>query len=364
MGSKHPISLRLKTKQNWVSTSYHFYTGNELYTYYGLDKMALNVIKHYFQFAILSKPKFNKDSNKIVISFYYFLNLPMSKIKIPSRQSRINISSLQKSLPPAIKFNSLILKLSNLYGKPVELRPVRIHYPYLNSSILAQYIAFNIKKGKFNMITRNLFKKAKLVKPPLNTKGNNLDNIKDLIKYSSIRLDPMYLSGIKIVISGRLSNRKAASRTRVVRKSIGTLSLNSNNSLIDANKFSFKGKNGAITVKVWLSSSMTSNNQVSNLNRSFSSSIMNTPLVQNTGILKGGVNNLTNPIIRSYSTSINNSWTASRSFSTFVDSSTNKNESLNITPVIFYENAFIDKSRILKENKNLSGVYMWKHKET
>jgi len=261
MGSKHPISLRLKTKQNWTNTSYHFCSENELQTYYGADKIALNIIKHYFQFALISKPKFNKDSNKIVINFYYFLNLPISKINKPSRQSRRNISSLQKNLPPAIKFTSLILKLSNLYGKPVELRPVRIHYPYLNSCILAQYIAFNIKKGKFNMITRNLFKKAKLVKP--SSIRNSLENIKDLIKYSYTRLDPMYLSGIKIVISGRLSNRKAASRTRVVRKSIGTLSLNSNNSLIDANKFSFKGKNGAITVKVWISSSKPISNNVS-----------------------------------------------------------------------------------------------------
>ena len=260
MGSKHPISLRLKTKQSWVNTSYHFCSGNELQAYYGADKMALNIIKHYFQFAILSQPKLNKDSNKIIISFYYFLNLPISKGKNSYRQSRIIKSSLQESLSPkAIKFSNLILKLSNLYGKPVELRPVRIHYPYLNSNILAQYIALNIKRGKFNMITRNLFKKAKLVKPS-NIKSN-IDNIKNLIKYSSTRFNPQYLSGIKIVISGRLSQRKAASRTSIVRKSIGTLSLNSSNSLIDASKFTFKGKNGAATVKVWLSST-TSNSLI------------------------------------------------------------------------------------------------------
>jgi len=253
MGSKHPISLRLKIKQNWIDTSYHFCAASNLYNYWSVDRIALNIIKHYFQFALISKPKLNKDSNKITINFYYFLNLPISKGRSSYKESRINKSSLQESLSPkAIKFSSLILKLSNLYGKPVELRPVRIHYPYLNSYILAQYIALNIKRGKFNMITRNLFKKAKLVKPS-NTKSN-IKNIKDLIKYSSTRFNPQYLSGIKIVISGRLSQRKAASRTSIVRRSIGTLSLNSSNSLIDANKFSFKGKNGAATVKVWLSS--------------------------------------------------------------------------------------------------------------
>jgi hypothetical protein len=262
MGSKHPLSLRLKTHEKWGETSYYFNAMNHLDNYWGVDKIALNIIKHYFQFALISKPKLNKDSNKIVINFYYFLNLPISKEKNSYKQSRIIKSSLQENLSlKAIKFSSLILKLSNLYGKPVELRPVRIHYPYLNSYILAQYIALNIKRGKFNMITRNLFKKAKLVKP--SSTKNYIDNIKDLIKYSSTRFNPQYLSGIKIVISGRLSQRKAASRTSIVRRSIGTLSLNSSNSLIDASKFTFKGKNGAATVKVWLSST-TSNSLIKN----------------------------------------------------------------------------------------------------
>lgn len=266
MGSKHPISLRLKTKQNWGNTSYYFNSKNEQYNYWGVDKIALNVIKHYFQFALISKPKFNKDSNKIVISFYYFLNLPVSK-RLNFGQSKRIQSSLQegsitnnkKLLPLEAKgYSKLILKLSRFYGKPVELRPVRIHYPYLNSYILAQYLALNIKAGNFNKISRNLFKKAKLVKN--NNITSTKTNIKDLIKYSSAMLNPHYLTGIKIQISGRLSMRKAASRTRVVRKSSGTLSLNSHNTLIDANKFSFKTKNGAATVKVWLSSKQLNSN--------------------------------------------------------------------------------------------------------
>jgi len=256
MGSRHPMSLRLKKSSYWGNTSYYFNSKNEQHNYWGVDKIALNVIKHYFQFALISKPKFNKDSNKIVISFYYFLNLPVSKRLNPYGQSKRIQSSLQEGLTPlkAIKFSSLILKLSNLYGKPVEIRPVRIHYPYLNSYILAQYIALNIKAGRFNMVSRNLFKKAKLVKNDNITTNKSRNSFNNFIKYSQNFLNPQYITGVKLQISGRLSNRKAASRTRVVRKSIGTLSLNSNNSLIDANKFSFKGKNGAITVKVWISS--------------------------------------------------------------------------------------------------------------
>jgi hypothetical protein len=254
MGSKHPISLRLKTKKNWGNTSYYFNSKNEQYNYWGVDKIALNVIKHYFQFALISKPKFNKDSNKVVISFYYFLNLPVSK-RLNFGQSKRIQSSLQEGSMnfEAKRFSSLILKLSNLYSKPVELRPVRVHYPYLNSYILAQFISLNIKAGNFSKISRNLFKKAKLVK------NNSITSTRlaasDFIILSSAILNPQYLTGIKIQISGRISQRKAASRTTVTRKSIGTLKLSSYSSLIDASKFNFKGKNGSITVKIWISSS-------------------------------------------------------------------------------------------------------------
>ena len=274
MGSKHPISLRLKTNQNWANTSYHFCSKNGLYHYSALDKIALNVIKHYFQFALISKPKFNKNSNKIVISFYYFLNLPLSKQLNPYGKSKRIQSSLQEGLTPfkAKKFSSLIIKLSRLFGKPVELRPIRIHYPYLNSYILAQYISVNIKAGKLNQISRTLFKKAKLVK------YNNSIPTKfmDSIKYSSAMLNPDYLTGIKIAISGRLSQRKAASRTRVMRKFLGTLRLGSFTSSIDASKFNFTGKNGSTTVKVWLSSSFF--NQLVNNSTVKSTKLINTPL--------------------------------------------------------------------------------------
>jgi len=298
MGSKHPVSLRLKKSSNWPITSYHFCSKNEQHEFHGLDKIALNVIKHYFQFALISKPKYNKDSNKIVISFYYFLNLPVSKRLNFGQSKRIQLSLQEDSIPSkAEKFSSLILKLSNLYGKPVELRPVRVHYPYLNSYILAQYIAINIKAGNFNKLLQKLFKKAKLIE------SNDSTSIKfnDLIKYSSVFNGPQFLTGLKIMISGRLSQRKAASRTRIVKKSTGTLKLGSF-STIDASKISFTGKNGAIAVKVWLSSNYA--------NPLVKDKLTNTPLSQSSNSLK-----IRNPItqgIRSYSTnnnSINNNET-------------------------------------------------------
>jgi len=92
------------------------------------------------------------------------------------------------------------------------------------------------------MVSRNLFKKAKLVKNDYITTNKSKNSFNNFIQYSQNFLNPQYITGVKLQISGQLSNRKAASRTRVVRKSIDILSLNSNNSLIDTNKFSFKGK--------------------------------------------------------------------------------------------------------------------------
>jgi hypothetical protein len=282
MGSKHPISLRLKTNQNWENTSYHFNSKNSLYQYWGLDKIALNVIKHYFQFALISKPKFNKDSNKVVISFYYFLNLPVSK-RLNFDQSKSLRGRIQSSLQEgsmnyeAKRYSSLIFKLSNLYSKPVELRPVRVHYPYLNSYILAQYIAHNIQAGNYNKLIQKLLKKAKLIE----SNNSTSTNFRDLIKYSSVLNEPQYLTGIKIKISGRLSQRKAASRTTISQSSVGTLNLGSN-TIIDASKCSFTGKNGSITVKVWLNSSFANSlvnkpTCYTQQTRSYTTNVMNTP---------------------------------------------------------------------------------------
>jgi hypothetical protein len=261
MGNKHPVSLRLRTKQNWGNTSYFFNYKNEQYNYWGLDKVASNIIKHYFQLALISKPRFNRESNKIIISFYYFLDSPASIESDPYVLPKIITSSSDKSegltannidllSPQASGYSKLILKLSRFYKIPVELRPVRIHYPYLNSYILAQYMAINIKAGNSHILARNLFKRARLVKDNSTIPAN----LRGLIKYSPTLNGPQFLTGLKIAISGRVYQRRTASRTRVYRKSAGILNLSSTYSSIDANKYTITGKNGSVTVKVWLSS--------------------------------------------------------------------------------------------------------------
>jgi len=42
----------------------------------------------------------------------------------------------------------------------------------------------------------------------------------------------------------------------------------------------------------------------------------------------------------------------------------NTNNNVSFTPIIIYNNAETDKSKILKDNKGKAGIYMWTHKET
>ena len=46
------------------------------------------------------------------------------------------------------KINALGVTLTQLFNKTVEIRLIRLQYPYLDSSILAQYLAINA--GKYN----------------------------------------------------------------------------------------------------------------------------------------------------------------------------------------------------------------------
>lgn len=42
----------------------------------------------------------------------------------------------------------------------------------------------------------------------------------------------------------------------------------------------------------------------------------------------------------------------------------NANEFAIITPAILYENAYVNRLRILTDNKSKAGIYQWTHKES
>jgi hypothetical protein len=55
-----------------------------------------------------------------------------------------------------------------------------------------------------------------------------------------------------------------------------------------------------------------------------------------------------------------------RNYSTNIDynNSIGNKEFANFIPAIFYENADVDRLRILKDNKDKAGIYLWTHLES
>lgn len=193
------------------------------------NRIASKLIANYFSQiqALAGKPVFTVLDNVVLVNVFYY---------IPYAHQALDNSTI----------NSLGKILSKVYKRPVQLRLVRLHYPYLNSSILAQLIAMNTQKYNFKAIMTRLFRRVKV------------SNSK------SPALLPSQIVGIKVKISGRLLKQRSIPRKTVQTTQIGSFS----SSLIaSANKphlpkadgaveyatFTGKNKKGAFTVKVWIS---------------------------------------------------------------------------------------------------------------
>ena len=175
--------------------------------------------------VLASKPVFSFSGDKVVINVFYYL----------ADKKALNNSSI----------NSLGQVLSKLFKQPVELRFVRLHYPYLDSYILAQYIAINTAKYNFTRIQRAIF--GALQFPVL--KASELEDT----------TLPSYITGMKIRISGRLTTQRSVPRQTVQTAQVGSFSsshIPSNSKasgIISSASFSTKNQKGAFTVKVWIS---------------------------------------------------------------------------------------------------------------
>lgn len=200
------------------------------------QRVATKLIANFFSkplatevHALASKPVFSVSGDKVVINVFYYL----------ADKKALNNSSI----------NSLGQVLSKLFKQPVELRFVRLHYPYLDSYILAQYIAINTAKYNFTRIQRAIFGALqfpvlKASEAPVATEDTTL---------------PSYITGMKIRISGRLTTQRSVPRQTVQTAQVGSFSsshIPSNSKasgIISSASFSTKNQKGAFTVKVWIS---------------------------------------------------------------------------------------------------------------
>ena len=181
-------------------------------------RLANKIIANFFSSvqALASKPVYTG----VVINIFYY---------IPLEQEALSSTAI----------NSVGELLSKLFRRPVELRLVRLHYPYLNSDILAQYIAINTAKYNF---TRIISRASNAIFSSIPDFGNNLELV----------TIPSYITGMKVKISGRLLTQRSVPRQSVQTVQVGSFACDK----VESASYTSKNKKGAFTVKVWIGQSL------------------------------------------------------------------------------------------------------------
>lgn len=117
--------------------------------------------------------------------------------------------------------------MNSIYNKEVVFRVVRLKYPYLNASILVDYIVNIINSGKIRLLRsyRRIIKKTKLYK--INNNNINFRELINISKESLLNIElpdacpsalgrfikNIKLNGIIIEVAGRLTRRRSAARS-------------------------------------------------------------------------------------------------------------------------------------------------------
>ena len=144
------------------------------------------------------------------------------------------------------KFNIKKLEkfLTSKLGININLKLIKLNSPYFNSEILSQYIALNLKKYSIYKIWRKLKKIIRFFNYNFNDNrflDKKSNNISKPIQFNYMKIKELYLckniisniSGIKLIIKGRLMKRKNASRSKKFVFTKGVFHFNSLASLID-----------------------------------------------------------------------------------------------------------------------------------
>jgi hypothetical protein len=146
--------------------------------------------------------------------------------------SKVNINKLFK-----FKFKTLTDLLSDRLKNNIQLELIRLHYPYKNSNILANFLALLINRIKFIRLTR------KIIKYSIVKRFNNHNLLNTDSKF------PSYLSGFKIKIGGRLMKYRVVRKRTVKYIERGASSIGKVN-YTDWGRFTNKNRRGAYSITV------------------------------------------------------------------------------------------------------------------
>jgi hypothetical protein len=217
----HKLSKHFLPEGQVMSTGHSFDKAN--LSMLNAQRNALALIAHFFSpiEVLAGRPVITVARDHVVIHVFYY---------VPSNGALNNNT-----------VNNLGDVLSSIFGRPVELRLVKLHYPYMDSYILAQYIAMNTLDYTLTQIVERLFGVIGPVKDTDTMTDSNL---------------PSHIVGIKVRVSGRLMTERSQPRKTVQSVQVGSFSKD-NMSLVDMASYSTKNKKGAFTVKVWISQRAT-----------------------------------------------------------------------------------------------------------
>ena len=128
-------------------------------------------------------------------------------------------------------------QLSAVLGVPVVLHWLRLSQPYLDATVLAEYVSDELQGQSFSRVVSSLLGVVSPVDPSTS-------------KHLAL---PSTLVGVKVSLGGRLATE--ASKPRATRQSITLGSLSPSPTTINtAGSHTATNLKGSYTVKVWLSS--------------------------------------------------------------------------------------------------------------
>lgn len=199
------------------------------------QRPVTSVIQSFFAStkALAGKPSYKvfTGSGTVVVTIPYFM---------PS-----SVPVLAES-----KINALGIAITRLFNVPgalagraqptVELRLVRLRYPYLDSSILAQYVAVNAGKYNFLRMQKMMFNKVPATALSLNKRGATQTDVL-----------PSIMTGVKVELAGRLTTQRSIPRKTVENGHVGSFTVNNTlKSSLDFSQYASKNKLNAFTIKV------------------------------------------------------------------------------------------------------------------
>jgi len=146
------------------------------------------------------------------------------------------------------KFKIICNILSKFFNKPVELQLTRLHHPYLDSNILVNLLAINLKKKKSNLLINKIFKKKPIKKLNNLPKFNIIQHPNKEYIINNIRPNA-FISGLNFYIAGRLMKEPIIPKITTKNFEKGARATGKVN-FIDTSSITNKNKKGAFTIKI------------------------------------------------------------------------------------------------------------------